>query len=396
MKPVRVLEIISGFAIEGPLGGIERFGIELAQALDRKQVEPIVYGMWSYQTANEQKWLRGLQEEGIEAFMPAVWDDPAPYQSFRRTLRATRTYLRGRQVDLIHSHCQFGDLMALLLRRQLGARAVVRTVHNEREWGKRPGRRLFLTNLLFPLLFDAELGVSQQVVDNLKGRPVSRLLHQPVYKAYNSLNFARFERVSVKQEAKKASLGIPADATVVGTVGRLTPQKGYHILLEAAASVVAQRADTYFLIVGSGELEATLRAQAVALGMDERVRFTGPRSDVEELLKIMDLFASSSLWEGLPTVIMESMASQVPVIATRVSGNSEMIEDGVTGRLVPPADAGRLAQGILDMLAAPPETVAAMCARAYDYARATFAIEPVARQHTALYRRLAGRLQLSE
>lgn len=389
-KPVRVLEIISGFAVEGPLGGIERFGVELAQTLDRQEVEPIVYGLWSYQAANEEKWLGVLQDAGVEAFMPAIWNETAPYRSFVRTFRAARAYLGRRQVDLIHSHCQFGDVMALLLRRRLGARAILRTVHNEREWGKRPGRRLLLTNLLYPLLLDAELGVSQQVVDNLKERPLSRLVRQPVYRAYNSLDFSRFERRSVNQIAKKQSLGIPAHAKVVGTVGRLTPQKGYHILLEAAATVLAERREVCFLIIGSGELETALRDQAGKLGIAPHVIFTGPRGDVEELLQIIDLFASSSLWEGLPTVILESMAARVPVIATRVSGTNELIEDGVTGRLVPPADAGRLAQGILDMLEAPAEVTEAICARAYNYARTTFSIEEVARQHEALYRQLAA------
>lgn len=394
MTAIRVLEILNGFALEGPLGGIERFGVELARALDRAQVEPIVYGMWSFAAPNEQRWLRALRQEGVEAFMPAPWDAQKPYRSFFATLRATRAHLKGRRVDVIHSHCQFGDVVALLLRRQLRAAAIVRTVHNEREWGKRPGRRLFLTNFLYPLLFDAELGVSQQVVDNLRARHLSRLLRQPVHKAYNALNFARFEEVSFTRdarEAKRAGLGIPPGAAVVGTVGRLTEQKGYPVLLEAAAAVIAQHPDTTFLIVGSGEQDRALRRYAAELGIDGRVIFTGKRDDVEELLHIMDLFASSSLWEGLPTVILESMASHVPVIATRVSGNTELIEDGVTGRLVPPADAAALADGIIEMLAADPEETAALCARAYRYVRDTFSIERVARQHEALYRGLAGR-----
>lgn len=390
MKPARVLEIISGFAVEGPLGGIERFGIELAQRLDRTQVEPIVYGLWSYEAPYEERWLRKLRESGIEAFMPAVWSEEAPYRAFVRTVREARRHLRGQRVDIIHSHCQFGDVAALLLRRQLGATALVRTVHNEREWGRRPGRRLLLTNLLFPIVFDAELAVSQKVVDNLQGRPLSRLLRRPVHKAYNSLNFARIEQVSVDRAAKKQSLGIPPDASVVGTIGRLMPQKGYHVLLKAAEIVLARRPETYFLIIGRGELEEELRELAAALNIEHRVIFTGPRTDIEELLPIMDLFANSSLWEGLPTAILESMAARVPVIATRVSGNTELIEDGVTGRLVMPEDAEGLARGIMEMLAASPEERAAMCAKAYAYVRANFSIDQVARQHEALYRELVN------
>lgn len=391
MKPIRVLEIISGFAIEGPLGGIERFGVELAQQLDRTQFEPVVYGMWSYQAQDEARWMETLHSQGIEAFMPATWDEGAPYRSFVETLRAARQYLQGRQIDLIHSHCQFGDIAALLLRRRLGARALVRTVHNEREWGKRPGRRLLFTNILFPLLYDAELAVAQRVADNLQRRPLARLLRQPIHRAYNSLNFSRFAELVVDRQAKKESLGIPATAPVVGTVGRLTEQKGYHVLLEAAGAVLEQLPAVYFLIVGGGELEAALRDQARALGIGDRVIFTGPRSDVEELLAVMDLFASSSLWEGLPTAILESMAARVPVVATRVSGNSELIADGVTGLLVAPDDPAQLAEGMLKLLTAPAEQTAQMGAAAYSFARETFSIEPVARQHEALYRELVTR-----
>jgi glycosyltransferase involved in cell wall biosynthesis len=391
VKPILVLEIISGFAIEGPLGGIERFGVELAQQLDRSYFEPVVYGMWSYQAPDEQRWIAKLRNSGVEAFMPAIWEEASPYRSFVQTLSATRRYLQGRQVDLIHSHCQFGDIAALLLRRQVGAKAVVRTVHNEREWGKRPGRRLLFTNILFPFLFDAELAVARKVADNLARRPLARLLRRPVHKAYNSLNFARFEQLAVDREAKKLSLGIPTSSPVVGTVGRLTPQKGYHILLEAAATVLEKLPDTYFLIVGGGELAAALREQAGTLGIGDRVIFTGPRSDVEEILAIMDLFANSSLWEGLPTVILESMASHVPVIATRVSGNTELIADGVTGRLVAPDNPVQLAEGILGLLTAPPELKAQLYAEAYSFVRETFSIERVARQHEALYRELVSR-----
>jgi hypothetical protein len=164
---IRVLEIISGFAVEGPLGGIERFGIDLCRALDRTRLEPIACGLWSYGTPLEWRWVNQLVGEGIEAFIAATWAEDAPYRSFWRALRGIRTALAGQRVDIIHSHCQFGDVAALLLRRALGAQVVMRTVHNEREWVKRPLRRLVLTNWLYPLAFDAEIGVSQGVVDNL-------------------------------------------------------------------------------------------------------------------------------------------------------------------------------------------------------------------------------------
>jgi glycosyltransferase involved in cell wall biosynthesis len=383
-RPIRVLEIISGFAVEGPLGGIERFGIELGQALDPERVTPIICGMWAYHTPYEYEWVEQLQAKGVAAFVAADWDEDAPYRSFWRAYRGARQKFSG-PVDIIHSHCQFGDGLALLLQRRLQARALVRTVHNEREWGKRPLRRLFLTNLVYPLLYDQEIGVAQRVVDNLNARPIVRFTAQPALRLYNSLNLARFDAVAVDVAAKKATLGIPVDASVVGTVGRLTEQKGYRFLLQAISLILREREDIYFLIIGEGDLGANLEAQAKRLKIEDHVIFTGPRPDVEELLGVMDLFVNSSLWEGLPTVILESMAARVPVVATRVSGNVELIEHEKTGLLVPPAEAAALSAAILQGLSLPQAQRERMTEQAYQFVKATFSIKQVARQHEHLY-----------
>ena len=385
MKKIRVLEIISGFAIEGPLGGIERFGIELAQALDTDYIEPIVCGMWAYNTPYEYQWVELLQEKGINAFIPADWDDARPYHSFIHAYKNTLKIMQGMSVDIIHSHCQFGDILALLLRKPLQAQALVRTVHNEREWGKRPLRRALLRGTLYPLRFDRELGVAQQVVDNLDQRPIARLLKKQAIRAYNALNLTRFDNVPVNKNTKKAELNIPVDALVVGTVGRLTAQKGYDVLLETAVIVLQEMPQTYFLIVGDGELDSVLKQQACDLGIEKRVLFTGARNDVEELFAIMDVFVNSSLWEGLPTVMLESMAASVPIVATQVSGNVELIQHQQTGLLVPASDQEQLAQAIIFILTAPPDTVSHLCKSAHKFVQEYFSIITVAQQHKDIY-----------
>lgn len=387
-KPIRVLKLIAGFALESHLGGIERFGMELVQALDQTQVEPILCGMWAFGTEGERQWVERLQQQGVEAFMGPLKEDANPYRNFWQMYQQVAAYLEGRQVDIIHSHSGFGDVLALLLARQLGAQMVVRTVHNEREWPKRPFRRLLLTNLLYPFAFAAEMGVAQRVVDNLNGRLLAQLTRKKAILSYNALNFNRFTHSTVDNAAKKQSLGLPANATVVGSIGRLTEQKGYPLFIEAAASVLQHRPDTYFLLVGNGHLAAVLQAQAQAAGLAHRFLFTGARTDVDELLPILDLFVNSSLWEGLPTVILESMAARVPVIATAVSGNTELIQHQQTGYLVPANNAADLAAGIVHMLTMPYEQRLTMTEAAYAHIRATFSIETIARQHELLYQKL--------
>ena len=391
MKPLKVLEIISGFAVEGPLGGIERFGIELARSLDHSKVEPILCGMWAYGTPFEHEWVSRLQSEGIRSFIVDDWEASSPYWSFLRVQKKLRSFVD--EVDIIHSHCQFGDMLALLNRRSLGAQALVRTVHNEKEWGKRPLRRFFLTNILYPFVFDLELGVAQQVVDNLDQRPVAQWFSKQSVKSYNALNLSRFASQKIDIAAKKHSLGVEVHNRIVGTVGRLSPQKGIADLLYAAKIVVADFPELVFLIIGDGELRSQLEEQVSQLELQRNVLFTGARSDIEELLPIMDVFVNSSHWEGLPTVIMESMAAKVPIIATNVGGNSELIQNNETGWLVPSQDNQRLATKIAQVLLMPQDELDLIRQNAYQRVHQRFSIEAVARQHEIFYEQLITKPQ---
>jgi glycosyltransferase involved in cell wall biosynthesis len=381
--PPRILEIISGFAVEGPLGGIERFGIELTRQLVRRDAHPILCGMWDYGTSYESSWVDRLTNEGIEAFIAATWDETAVYPSFLQAVRGMARSVK-KPVDIIHSHCQFGDMAALLLARPLGAKVLIRTVHNEREWPKRPHRRWLLTNGLFPVLFRAELGVSQQVVTNLDRRPLARLLKRRGIYLPNALDFGRFEQLTVDRMAKRRELGVPIHAPVVGSIGRLTRQKGYDVLLDAVPYVAADIADVHFVIVGSGEDETMLRDRARALGIQDRVTFTGSRSDIEAVLGSFDLFVSSSLWEGLPTVILESMAARVPVVGTRVSGTTELIHHKESGLLVEAGNPPALAEGIV-MALQDPVQARQRAQRAYLSSKKRFSISAVADAHLKLY-----------
>ena len=214
---------------------------------------------------------------------------------------------------------------------------------------------------------------------------------------YNALNFTRFEQAGARrldaaaQAGKRQQLGIPASALVVGAVGRLAPQKGYADLLTAAQIVLAQQPRAHFMIAGSGDLDRELQQQAADLGIAGNVHLLGARSDIEALFATMDLFVSSSLWEGLPTTILEAMAAGVPVVATRVSGTVELVEPGQTGLLAEPRDAPGLAAAILAALATPHE-MALMATRAGAAVRSRFDIRSVVQQHMALYARLAGRV----
>jgi glycosyltransferase involved in cell wall biosynthesis len=150
-----------------------------------------------------------------------------------------------------------------------------------------------------------------------------------------------------------AAFWLPSGAALVGNVAALAAHKGQRHLVGAAALVVRKFPDTRFLIVGEGELRDALERQIKDLGLERHVILTGFRSDALGLMKSFDVFAMSSLTEGLGSAILEAMASSRAVVATRAGGIPEAVRDGRTGLLVPPHDEAALADAIVQLLADP-------------------------------------------
>lgn len=394
-KRIRIVEIIYSFAVAGPGGGAARFGMELGRRLDKSRFEVTICGLWELGTSFEQERIEKLRAGGNEAFTATEWDSNRPYSSFWRALQWMRSTLSRKPAHILHSHSEFGDVAALLLKASSKPPIIVRTVHNgyRYEWRKRPLRRLLLTNCLYPMIFSAEIGVNRSIVKNLNQRWVAKLLGQQAIYLPNAIDLERFTDVEVDTAEKRAALHLPPDALVVGTVGRLVEGKGYETFLEAAAIVLKELPQVYFLLVGSGKLADPLRSLAHRLGIADHVIFSGLRSDVEGILACLDLFISSSLWEGLSTVILEAIASKVPVVATNIPGNQGIIKDQFSGWLVPPNDSEAMAEMIIKALRSPSlrDQYARQALRIVE----AFSIDAVAAEHEALYVQLQSQKQLA-
>lgn len=183
----------------------------------------------------------------------------------------------------------------------------------------------------------------------------------------------------------RAALGLPADAFVLGTLGRLHEQKGHSTLLRALASLAQTIPNVALFVAGTGPLRESLEAEAHRLGIAERVHFLGVRRDRETLFAAMDLFVLPSRWEGLSLALVEAMGAARPVVATSVGGNPEVVTEGKTGLLVPPDDAAALA-GAIARLAASPSVRGRLALTAASEARARFSIEEHVAQLETLYR----------
>jgi glycosyltransferase involved in cell wall biosynthesis len=156
-----------------------------------------------------------------------------------------------------------------------------------------------------------------------------------------------------RRDEVRSSLGIAGAGAIIGIVAALIPLKGHRYFLEGAAYVVKQFPKIRFLIIGDGPERANLEKMARQLELDNHVLFLGPRRDVERLLSAMDIFVLASLRESFPLSIREAMAMGCPVVATQVGGIPELIHDGETGYLVPPADGIALGKALVKLLADP-------------------------------------------
>lgn len=183
--------------------------------------------------------------------------------------------------------------------------------------------------------------IREMLIDD--GLPADRLT--VVYEGIDLERIAAAPEIDIHKE-----FWLPHGAPIVGNVAALVPHKGQRHLIDAAALVLQKVPDARFLIVGAGELEASLRHQVKRLNLEKHIIFTGFRPDVLSLHKAFDFYVMSSVTEGLGTSALDAMACGRAVIATRAGGLSEVVDDGETGLLVPVRDPPALAVAIVRLL----------------------------------------------
>jgi glycosyltransferase involved in cell wall biosynthesis len=261
------------------------------------------------------------------------------------TVRKVAEFLGDLKPDVVHTH-QIGALFyAGPAARRAGVPVVVHTEHGKHFetrrrnrwlgwWAAKSAQRMFC--------------VSSDIARALKFRGVAK--GPKVVVLANGIDTGAFERRG-DGAALRRSLGIPLNAPVIGTVGRLAEVKRQDVLLQACAKITPHGGDLpHVLLVGGGPLESQLRKLAAELGLGERAHFTGNTATPEMYLEIMDIFALTSRSEGMPLVVLEAWAAGLPVVASRVGGLPEMIEDGATGILFESLDDTLLARRFEDLL----------------------------------------------
>lgn len=216
-------------------------------------------------------------------------------------------------------------------------------------------------------------------VDQVKADPAK------VEVIYNAVDWAQLQTTMTREETRAAA-GIPADAPLAGIIARLTEQKAHAVLFDAMAQTPAL-ANVHVMVVGDGELREPLKQRVAALGLTGRVHFVGARRDLGHVLAAIDVFLMPSLWEGLPLSMVLAMGAGLPVIATAIAGIPEVVQDGVTGWLVPPGDVPALGAAMARVFGNDTERVlVGQAARAF--VRPRFGVDGYVTSVTSLYDRL--------
>ena len=254
---LRILELIYSFDIEAGGGGITRFVTELAPRLDSDHFKVFICALGEYGTEYEKDRLDYFDSHGVQAFTAAKWDVSRPYHSFSKAYGFLKSEVEKCNIDIVHSHSEFSDVIALILKVQHKIPVIVRTIHNGHwlEWRKRPLRRFLFSNFLYPISYDAEIGISPPIQERLNRRAVAHLMKKKAYQINNGVDVNRFSQGKFKRAKSRENLGIPSSAFVIGSIGRLTEEKGYNNLIDAFAKMARGKPNAFLLIVGSGPLE---------------------------------------------------------------------------------------------------------------------------------------------
>lgn len=368
MSPRRVMLVIGQLH----LGGAERQLFELAVRLDRSRYLPEVVCL----SQVSEPFGALLRQGGV----PVETLGRSGHRDLGRALRLAGL-IEKRAAHLVHSYLLAANAYTYVATRLSGRRrpyiASSRTcIPPAGWWSMRVHARAFRSA-------KAVIANSRRVMEFTRGLygVDERRLH--IIPNGVDLTDPRAGREGARAAAR-AALRLPDDAVVVGTIGRLSPEKNPRLFLEMAARVAAVTRGSLFIMVGDGKEMGELRGRAERLGLSDRLMLLGARQDVGSLLSGFDLFVSPSDTEGMPNAVMEAMAAGLPVVATRVGGTDEVVEEGSTGYLVERGDLAALTERTAQLVA-DPEARRLMGRRGRERVEREFSIQRMVTSTMALY-----------
>jgi glycosyltransferase involved in cell wall biosynthesis len=368
-RPIRVLQLRDSPWVDGP----GRTILETTSRIDARRVEFHV-GAFVGEQGDTHPLATALAARG--AHVHRIADRRGVGKQLQADVRAL---MRELDIDILHSCEPRSNTLAVLCGREAGVRLAA-TAHG---WiaNDLRGRAYRTLDKFLLRWFDGVIMVSRATRSLV---PRWWLPESRVRVLYNALVLESYGADIVNAPRRILD---PAGRITLLNVGRLSPEKGQDLLLQAFARVAKDHPGLQLKFAGIGPLEAELRRLATVLGVAERVEFLSYVKDMPRLYADIDLLVQSSLTEGLPNVILEGAYLRVPMLATAVGGTAEVVEHGRTAWLIPPGSTDALEDGMRRFLAAPRE-FAELGAAGHDVIRTRFSFEARTRQLTEFYEQL--------
>jgi glycosyltransferase involved in cell wall biosynthesis len=385
MKRISILHIITRLII----GGAQENTMLTADLLDpERYAVDVVSGP---QTGAEGSLIEEVRARGIPVTIEATLvREINPIKDLSALVVLYRHIRRG-DYAIVHTHSSKAGILGRWAAWLAGLGGThPRIVHTVHGWGHHERqhplvRRLFIVleqitaRITDRLIVVSPLNTEKGLADHV-GTPDKYVIIR------SGIDLDHFRNPTRPRDDVRRELGVPCDAPVVGTVTRLSDQKAPLDFVAAAAKVVEYYPDVHFVVVGDGPLREEVEAEIAARNLGDHMHLTGLRRDVPDLMHSFDIFALSSLWEGLPRVLPQAMAAGLPIVATAVDGNAEAVTDGVNGFLTPPGDPEAFADALVRLLGNPD--------LARDFGKAglqmvgEFGARKMVRDIEALYRKL--------
>lgn len=332
--PIRVLQVLDKFSIDGKsIHGVARVVSWWARAIDDERFDLNILSLRGRSPAGAY-----VEDQGGRVFYSDRGKlNPLSIFDILKTARQTNA-------DVLHLHgykaCTLGRIIGVI-------RNIPVILHEHGAYPSVPVHQRIADWLLAPL-GDKTIVVSEAVAEFCVEH---RSIHpDKIETIRNGIPLDEFRNVPEQAVREAADELVDHSAPTIGAVARLDEEKGITYLLEAIPAIQAEIPAVKVLIVGEGSLRSELEAKAEQMGIAEDVIFTGERRDVPRLYKLMDVKVISSMYEGIPLTLFEAMATGTPVVATKVGGIGEVIEDGENGMLVQPRKPKDIAEAVIDLL----------------------------------------------
>lgn len=353
------------------MGGADKQVLSAAQEMRSRGHEVLIVSLTPLGPMGVEARSMGIPTESLD--MPRGVPDPRGLLRLVRLVRAWRP-------DVLHSHMVHANLMARVLRLFVPVPALVSTIHNIYEGGRLWMAAYRWTNrLVDQMTIISQTAADRFVSDGIVPRELLRVVP-------NGVDADLFRNVPAgTRESLRRTMGLEREFVWLA-VGRFEIAKDYPNMLRGFARVREQHPQAVLLLVGRGSLQAETEALAQELGLGSAVRFLGVRRDVPEVMSAADGYVMSSAWEGMPMVLLEAAAVGLPVVATRVGGNPEVVHDEESGFLVPPCDPDALGLALLRLMELSEAERRSMGERGREHVRTNYGLSRVADRWEELYR----------